>query len=96
MTTTPAPAAPGPESPGRFTTGRVGNQPPMRSVLRRHPSGVALGAWFDGERGGDVGAHVARCRRCRRHADALAALRSMLRPTPSPRREPAGRRSAGG
>ena len=63
----------------------------MRSLPGRHPSGVELGAWFDGERDGEVSAHVARCRRCRRDADALAALRSMLRPASRPATEPAGR-----
>lgn len=63
----------------------------MRSPRRRHPSGVELGAWFDGERDGDVGAHVARCRRCRRDAEALADLRATLRPASRPVTEPAGR-----
>lgn len=68
----------------------------MRSVLRRHPSGVELGAWFDGEHDGGIGAHVARCRRCGRDAEALADLRATLRPTPPapPVTERAGRGAA--
>lgn len=49
---------------------------------RRHPSKVALGAWFDGEGTGRTGAHVARCGRCQRHVSELARLRSWLRAQP--------------
>ncbi|MFP5377257.1 MAG: hypothetical protein ACLGIO_10840 [Acidimicrobiia bacterium] len=60
-------------------------------LLRRHPPAVELGAWFDGELDDGVGAHVARCRRCRRDADALAELRATLRPAGRRAGEPAGR-----
>lgn len=60
-------------------------------LLRRHLPAVALGAWFDGEHDGGVGAHVVRCRRCRRDADALAELRATLRPAGHRVGEPAGR-----
>lgn len=61
----------------------------MPWTVRRHPSGVELGAWFDGEGDADVGAHLAACARCRRRADALGELRTMLRPTPSQPSQPA-------
>lgn len=67
----------------------------MLSLLRRHPSGVELGAWFDGEVDGGVGAHVVACRRCRRKAEALADLRAELRPPLRRAWHPAGRGAAG-
>lgn len=68
----------------------------MRPVLRHHPSGVEMGAWFDGEHDGGVGAHAARCPRCRRAAEALAELRSALRPARGRASEPVGPGVAGG
>lgn len=52
--------------------------------MRRHPGPLALGAWFDGEGDADVGAHVARCRRCARKADVLAGVRAAVRGEPAP------------
>lgn len=51
-------------------------------MIRRHPHKLALGAWFDGEGPENVGAHVARCGRCRRRAADLARVRSWLRAQP--------------
>lgn len=51
-------------------------------MITRHPHKLAIAAWFDGEGSESVGAHVARCNRCRRHAADLARVRSWLRAQP--------------
>lgn len=51
-------------------------------MIGRHPHGVELGAWFDGEGSERVGAHLTGCRRCQRRADELAAVRAWLRGSP--------------
>ncbi|MGH9157280.1 MAG: anti-sigma factor family protein, partial [Acidimicrobiales bacterium] len=51
-------------------------------ILRPHPRGVDLGAWFDGEGADRVGAHVARCHRCRRRVSEMGRIRSWLRAQP--------------
>lgn len=63
-----------------FVSGIRGNQFPVIISLRRHPGKLDLAAWFDGEITGDVGAHVARCARCRRRTAELARVRAWLRP----------------
>ena len=51
-------------------------------LLRRHPPGPELGAWFDGEQAGDVGSHVAHCARCRRRVSEMARVRAWIRAQP--------------
>ncbi|MEO6120613.1 MAG: hypothetical protein ABIW46_05245 [Acidimicrobiales bacterium] len=51
-------------------------------ILRPHPRGVELGAWFDGEGADRVGSHVARCHHCRRRVSELGRVRSWLRAQP--------------
>lgn len=64
-------------------------------ILRPHPRKQDLGAWFDGEGGDRVGAHVLGCNRCQRYVSELSRLRSWLRAqpfvsmtTPPPAEEP--------
>lgn len=51
-------------------------------MIGRHPHKLALGVWFDGEGADSIGAHVARCGRCRRRVADLARVRSWLRAQP--------------
>jgi hypothetical protein len=51
-------------------------------ILRPHPREQDLGAWFDGEGGDRVGAHVLGCNRCQRYVSELSRLRSWLRAQP--------------
>ncbi|HVL92451.1 MAG TPA: hypothetical protein VM264_03825 [Acidimicrobiales bacterium] len=51
-------------------------------ILRPHPRGVDLGAWFDGEGPDRVGSHVARCHRCQRRVSEFGRVRSWLRAQP--------------
>jgi len=51
-------------------------------MVRRHPRGTDLGAWFDGEAADRVGTHVARCHRCQRRVAELGRVRSWLRAQP--------------
>ena len=48
----------------------------------RHPRGVDLGAWFDGEGASPVGDHVVRCARCQRRVSEFARVRAWVRAQP--------------
>lgn len=50
--------------------------------MLRHPRGVDLGAWFDGEGAGTVGAHVVGCARCQRRVSEMARVRAWVRAQP--------------
>jgi hypothetical protein len=65
-------------------------------VILRHPPGVELGAWFDGEEANGVGHHVARCGRCQRRLSDLARIRAWIRAQPffAMADEPSGERTA--
>lgn len=51
-------------------------------MILSHPRGPELGAWFDGEDGGQVGGHVTRCRRCQRRLSDMARVRAWMRAQP--------------
>ncbi|HEX2063685.1 MAG TPA: hypothetical protein VHE80_04605 [Acidimicrobiales bacterium] len=51
-------------------------------MAMRHPRGIDLGAWFDGEGAGSVGEHVVRCARCQRRVSELARVRAWVRAQP--------------
>lgn len=51
-------------------------------MAMRHPGGIDLGAWFDGEGAGSVGEHVVRCARCQRRVSELARVRAWVRAQP--------------
>lgn len=51
-------------------------------ILRHHPSGVELGAWFDDEGAERIGVHVTRCRRCQRRVSDIARVRAWVRASP--------------
>jgi hypothetical protein len=50
--------------------------------MGRHPNGVRLGAWFDGEGDDGVGGHVVDCSRCQKRVSELARIRAWVRAQP--------------
>lgn len=51
-------------------------------MLRRHPSGLELGAWFDGEGGDWAGGHITSCRRCQHEVSEFGRVRAWIRAQP--------------